>query len=321
MSVRSVVRSVSATLALSLGGTLGSVSAHDSSLSLVGEVDLSVESVEFVEGQATANVVVSFDLLGKPVEQELSVPIEIGAVPGDDVTPDSLTVSLEAVESDLCGLVVEFDDGEGGPVVVGITPTSDTEDPSALVGQIATALVDGVDLETILAGLSEEDVVLLATTLADVLDETLAAVIEEGSNDDGNDDDCDLSAAKSHVGKGVGKGKSKGQGRGKGKGRGGDDDEDDDEDDDDDSDSGSRRIELVEFESDGVAFATEDGLLVETSAVRLEISAEGGKGNLLGNMIRQLEHLQSRPGNTGKAQKAIMKNLLRALDRIQMPAL
>jgi hypothetical protein len=124
---------------------------------------------------------------------------------------------------------------------------------------------------------------------------------------------------------GKGKGKGQGRGKGKGKGRGGDDDDDDqgddDDDDDDDSNGGSRRLTLVEFENeDGVAFETTQGLLVETSGVCLEIYAEGGKGNLLGNMIRQLEHLSSRPGNAN-GKKAILKNLRRALDRLEIPAL
>lgn len=312
MMVRSLASCALAALAVAAVAVPGKASAEDCPVaSLVGEVDLYVDSVEIVEGQVVANAALSLEIADRTLTQDIPIPLEVGALPGEEGACDVLTLALEPVDQDLAGLAVELDDCDGGPVLVMIQPTDDETvegDPGELVCDVAGALLAGADLETILATLPEEDAALLNATLVEVLNETFAALVAEG------EDDCDAAAVQSSgQSKGGGKGHGKGKGKGKGPGKG----DDDDDDDDDRPGKGPKRVELVKVEIDGLVGLDVSGLIVDTSDVCLEVYAEGGQGNLLGNMLRQLDHLMSRPGKTGKAQQAILKNLRKALSRLE----
>lgn len=312
MAVRSLASCLLTAVAVAIVGAPGKASAQDSPVaSLVGEVDLAVDSVEIVEGQVVANTVLTLEIAGRTLTQEIPIPLEVGALSGEVGECDALTLSLEPVDQTLAGLVVELDDCDGGPVLFKIQPFDDDDGPGDLVCDVAgMLLVEGADPATVLAGLPAEEAVLLSLTLADVLDQTFVTLLEQGLDDSGDE----VAIQSSGKGKGgdKGKGKSKGKGKGKGPGKG-----DDDHDDDDDSGKGSKRVELAELQLEGLVDEEMPGLFVTTTDVCLEIYAEGGKGNLLGNMLRQLDHLMSRPGNTAKAQKAILKNLRRALMRLE----
>jgi hypothetical protein len=313
MAVRSLVSCFLAAFAVAVAGVPGKASAQDSPVaSLIGEVGLAVDSVEIVEGEVVANAVLTLEIADRILTQEIPIPLEVGALPGAEGECDILTLSLEPVDQNLAGLTVELDNCAGGPVMVLIQPVDDEAiegDSGELLCDVATALLDGVDLESILAALPAEDAAMLNLTLADVLDQTFVALLEQGVDD--SDDDVAIQSSGKSGDKGKGKNKNKGKGKGKGPDKG------DDDDNDDDSGKGSKRVELAEFHVDGLVGFDVSGQVVDTTDVCLEIYAEGGKGNLLGNMLRQLDHLMSRPGNTAKAQKAILKNLRRALSRLE----
>ncbi len=57
------------------------------------------------------------------------------------------------------------------------------------------------------------------------------------------------------------------------------------------------------------------GLLVETSPICLDVHAERGSGNLLGNLLCSLSNLLDNNGNAN-GQASLVRNILRLLDRI-----
>jgi len=57
------------------------------------------------------------------------------------------------------------------------------------------------------------------------------------------------------------------------------------------------------------------GLVVDTSAICLDVHAESGSGNLLGNLLCNLSHLLDGRSN-GNARQAQVQNILRLLDRL-----
>jgi len=57
------------------------------------------------------------------------------------------------------------------------------------------------------------------------------------------------------------------------------------------------------------------GLVVDTSGICLEVYAEEGSGNLLGNLLCNLSHLLDRPANANALQ-AQVRNIIRLLDRL-----
>ena len=126
MAVRSLASCLLTAVAVAVAGVPGKASAQDSPVaSLVGEVDLLVDSVEIVDGQVVANTVLTVEIADRTLTQEIPVPLEVGALPGAEGECAVLTLSLEPVDQDLAGLAVELDDCAGGPVMVMITPTAD----------------------------------------------------------------------------------------------------------------------------------------------------------------------------------------------------
>jgi hypothetical protein len=58
------------------------------------------------------------------------------------------------------------------------------------------------------------------------------------------------------------------------------------------------------------------GLLVETSGICLDVHAERGGGNLLGNLLCSLTGLLDNPGNTAGGEAALLRNVNRLLNRL-----
>jgi hypothetical protein len=145
---------------------------------LVEVIDITVESVVEEGGQLLANLVVTLDVVGRTVTQEVQIPLGVGGSEGAMGECDILNLSLGPVELDLLGLVVELDDCNGGPVTVDIVGVE-----GQLLGDVlclvAGLLDDGLDLGTILDGLSIEQEAALLGGIADalnvVLDELLMA--------------------------------------------------------------------------------------------------------------------------------------------------
>lgn len=58
------------------------------------------------------------------------------------------------------------------------------------------------------------------------------------------------------------------------------------------------------------------GLQVDTSPICLDVYAEEGNGNLLGNLLCSLTELLDNPGNNAKGQAALVKNINKVLNRL-----
>lgn len=56
------------------------------------------------------------------------------------------------------------------------------------------------------------------------------------------------------------------------------------------------------------------GLAVDTSGICLDVSAQPGPGNLLGNLLCSLEDLLNNNGNNGHAELVLVRNILRILN-------
>jgi len=56
------------------------------------------------------------------------------------------------------------------------------------------------------------------------------------------------------------------------------------------------------------------GLVLDTSQICLDISAQSGPGNLLGNLLCSLTNLLNNRGNNANAQLVLVRNILRVLD-------
>jgi len=58
------------------------------------------------------------------------------------------------------------------------------------------------------------------------------------------------------------------------------------------------------------------GLQVDTSAICLDVYAQSGRSNLLGNLLCSLSDLLNNNGNNGGGQAALVKNINKLLDRL-----
>jgi hypothetical protein len=58
------------------------------------------------------------------------------------------------------------------------------------------------------------------------------------------------------------------------------------------------------------------GLMVDTSGICLDVYAERGSGNLLGNLLCSITNLLNNRGNNAGGQRALIRNIERLLDRL-----
>jgi hypothetical protein len=143
---------------------------------IVELVDLTVDSVELVEGQLVANLVVTLDVVGNTITRELQVPLDLTATPGEPGECPILHLSLGPVNLDVLGLHVDLDDCAEGPVVVDIVADPAGGLLGSLLCGIANLLNDPelpLDLGAILGGLSPEDQATVLTGLTDLLNGVL----------------------------------------------------------------------------------------------------------------------------------------------------
>ena len=235
---------------------------------LVEVIDITVESVTFEAGQLVANAVVTLDVVGRTIEREVQIPLDVGGSPGVEGECDILNLSLGPVELDLLGLIVILDDCDGGPVTVDITGV-EGELLGDLLCLVAGLLDDGIPLEAVLAGLTDAELGMLTDGIADALNEVfdellMANVLSEH-----------VAAASHQAG-----------------------------------------CDILTLEIPGGVHLNLLGLNVDTSAICLDIHAERGSGNLLGNLLCGVAHLLDNPGNNLGGQLALIRNIHRLLDRL-----
>jgi hypothetical protein len=235
---------------------------------IVRVTDIDVESVVVEGGQLIANAVVTLDVLGRTITQDVQIPLTLDGSPGE--VCNILHLELGPVHLDLLGLVVNLDDCEGGPVVLNIDAVAGEGILGDLLCGIAGLLDQGIDLGEILGVLSPLELSALTGAIEAVLNDLFDSLLGGGGG----------VAAARHA-----------------------------------SANGRQACDILLLElPDGLTLELL-GLVVDTSGICLDVHAERGSGNLLGNLLCSLLHLLDRPAN-GNALQAHVRNVLRLLDRL-----
>lgn len=254
---------------------------------VVEVVDLVVESVELVDGELIANVLVTLDILGREVEQLVQVPLEAEGVEAGEC--DILRLALGPIDLDLLGLVVELDDCDDGPVIVEIDAIAGEGLLGDLLCGIAGGLLGGGNIGDLLGLLPEEELTLVTDGIRDVLNEVLASVLDEGVNN--ADEHADHGPPNAGTGR-----PAHAQG-----GQAAD----------------GHRCDILNLEV-GELDLNLLGLVVTTSDICLDVYAESGDGNLLGNLLCQVVNLLNGPGNRIGQLQGIVDDILDLLDILDL---
>lgn len=248
---------------------------------------IAVNSLQLVDNQLTANANIVGNLLGQEFNLEnVDIPLEIlNVTEGEDGCP-ILDLAIGPIDLNLLGLDIELDDCEGGPVTLQITAIPGGGLLGDLLCGVANLLNDQglpLNLDNFLDGLND--------VLGDLTDEQLAGVGDLlegllngvlGGTTLGGIGGGDLSALQTP---------------GNGNGQGG----------------GSCDILTLEI-PEGINL-TLLGLNVQTSGICLDIDAERGPGNLLGNLLCTVTNLLNSPASLN-AVFAQVNRLGNLLDRL-----
>lgn len=236
---------------------------------LVRILDINVESVVAQGGQLVANAVVTLEVVGRTVTQDVQIPLALDGSPG--AVCDILNLAVGPLHLEVLGLVVDLDDCNGGPVTVDITAMpGEGKLLGNLLCAVAGLLDSGIDLGSILNELPAPKVTDLTGAIRDVLNAVLGELLDTGV--------AGRAAAAQQVG-------------------------------------GQHRCDILSLEiPDGLTLDLL-GLVLDTSGICLDVYAEEGSGNLLGNLLCNLSHLLDRPANANALQ-AQVRNILRLLDRL-----
>jgi hypothetical protein len=239
---------------------------------LVRVTDIDVQSVVAEGNQLIANAVVTLDVVGRTITQNVQIPLALGGTPGAPSECDILNLAVGPLNLDLLGLVVNLDDCDGGPVTVDIVAIAGDGLLGDLLCSVAGLLSDGINLGDILGELPADDLTSLTGAIQDILNEVFGQLLTTGTPattaqqaNQGNNHQCN--------------------------------------------------VLLLEL-PDGLTLELL-GLLVDTSPICLDIHAEEGSGNLLGNLLCQVSHLLDRPAN-GNAVQAQIRKISRLLDSLEL---
>lgn len=151
--------------------------AQGPSQPLVRVVDITVESVTAEAGQLIANAEVTLDVVGRIVTRDVQIPLDVGGSPGAEGECDILNLALGPIDLDLLGLVVQLDDCDGGPVTVDIVAIEGEGLLGDLLCGIAGLLDGGIDLGTILGGLTDDELDMLTGAIENVLNAVFDEVL------------------------------------------------------------------------------------------------------------------------------------------------
>jgi hypothetical protein len=232
--------------------------------------DIVVNSVEVDGDELIANAVVTLDVLGRTVTQNVEIPLGLDGSPGEAC--DILHLEVGPVHLDLLGLVVNLDDCEGGPIVLDIDAFAGEGLLGDLLCGIAGLLDGGLDLGDVLGGLTDLELAALTGVIQEVLNDLFEGVLNSGGG-----------AAAAHQA----------------------------------SASGAHVCDILTLELPNGITLELLGLVVDTSGICLDVHAERGSGNLLGNLLCGLTGLLDGPANANAIQ-AHVRNLLRLLDRLDL---
>lgn len=167
---------------------------------LVTVVDLVVNTVSITPaGQLVANATATLDIVGRRVTRNLLIPLDLGGSPGAEGECDILNLSISPIDLNLLGLVVELDDCEDGPVTIDITAV---EGEGNLLGNLLCAIAGlldgGLNLQQVLAGLTDPQRLLLTGAIRDVLNEVFGQLLAAGGgvtaavHEQGHQGRCDI---------------------------------------------------------------------------------------------------------------------------------
>ncbi len=244
---------------------------------IVKVVDIFVNSVNVEQGKLVADATVTLDIAGRTVERAVDIPLSLDGMQGAAGQCDILNLAVGPLDLDLLGLVVELDDCNDGPVMVDITAVAGSGLLGDLLCDIAGLLDGGLDLGGVLSGLTSSETGLLTDALASVLNGVFDQLLSSGVAAQHNQ-----SAAASTKG-----GKAKGK---------------------------SHRCDILNLELAPIHLNLL-GLQVDTSDICLDVYAEQGKGNLLGNLLCGLVKLLDTKSSTA-AQLAKVAEIGRLLNRL-----
>lgn len=250
---------------------------------LVEITDIVVDEITTVTNEAgeitglIANATVTGTILGQDFTETVEIPIDLSTSENpDDAECPILNLALGPVNLDLLGLQVNLDDCNGGPVTVDITAV----EGGGLLGDLLCGISGALG-----SNVGGEDGVDLGEALEGLTDEQLTGLLD-GLTQAVNAVLGDLvgSLGEAEVGQ---------DDNGNGNGR-------------------SRTTDILDLEIENGLELNLLGLNIETSPICLNVSAERGDGNLLGNLLSQVVHLADR----GNALDGLFRNLDNRLDRI-----
>lgn len=259
---------------------------------VVEVVDLFVESVELIEGELVANVLVTLDILGREVEQLVQVPLTLSGEPGDGAC-DILRLQLGPLDLDLLGLVVELDDCDGGPVVVDIDAIAGEGLLGDLLCGLAGGLLNNVNIGDLLGSLSDADFAAVTGAIRDVLNEVLADLLASGVADDNGDAGGQQGNRPPHAGNGRPPHAQGGQA------------------------ADGHQCDILNLELGAIDLELL-GLVVATSDICLDVYAESGDGNLLGNLLCSVVNLLNAPGNRIGQLRGLVEEVNDLLDLLDL---
>jgi hypothetical protein len=278
------------------------LSAHGVAAAVDATIDaIDVNDVRFEDGTLVANITVSGTVGGHAFAEMVDVPLDINSLEildGENGECALLNLSLGPVYLDVLGLQVALDDCNGGPITLDITAV---EGEGNLLGNLLCSVAHLLDDGGLLGDngellgnlgdllgeldLTEPELLDLQNQLTDALTQLLDAVFADF-----------LANANGENGNGDGNGNGNGPGQGRGR------------------TTTLLDLRLGEGEETGLRLDLL-GLLVETSPICLEVRAERGAGNLLGNLLAGVAHLADRdPGNAVNALLDRIDRILATLD-------
>jgi len=259
---------------------------------LVKVTGITVNDITAVAGQLIADATVTLNVVGRTITQNVQIPLSLGASPAATAgTCDILNLTLGPINLNLLGLVVNVDNCAGGPVTVNITG-NDTELLGQILCGIAGLLNGGLDLGSLLdllnGGLDLGELLGLlglldgGFNLGDLLNlegtltDLTDALTEVLNEVFANFFDNATATTGGHA----------------------------------DGVCHILHLALGPIHLDVL------GLVVDTSAICVDVTAVEGPGNLLGNLLCSLSDLLTNRGNNSKAELVLVRNILRILDQL-----
>ena len=202
-------------------------------------------------------------------------------------------LQLGPLDLDVLGLVVELDDCNNGPVVVDIDALAGEGLLGDLLCGLAGDLLAGLNLEDLLGDLTDEELAEVTGAITDVLNEVLADLLANGEAVDNGDAGGQQGNRPPHAGNGRPPHAQGGQA------------------------ADGERCDILTLELGEIELVLL-GLEVTTSEICLDVYAESGDGNLLGNLLCSVVHLLDAPGNRIGQLLGLVQDIQDLLDLLEL---